>query len=319
MTTKKDLRKLIKVTDKGVSIIDDELMESLKKKNLSPSMVSSFFNCPADWLIDSFVLREIEHEEAPHFERGHIFHETMEKFLALPPESRTNKQLSMCATETIKKNYAHVLTNTETLAWVKNALQGYLKLDLNPMDDKVSMIVKNKEKNPDLIEQGIELFVMGKLGNVKRNIVGYVDLVLDGENGHVIRDWKTGKKIHPFDPAKPISDSNDFGYWRQQLTYTMLMEKMGFKVEDAELIFPIAGGVVKIDVNNQSLRERVIKDYEMTEELLDKCIEDNLFPFKGHHFCTWCGTLHPSFRAPRQKPKVNKSELVQVIDFLNYE
>ena len=39
----KETPKLVKVTEKGIVILDQDLMNDIKKKNLSASMVSSFF------------------------------------------------------------------------------------------------------------------------------------------------------------------------------------------------------------------------------------------------------------------------------------
>lgn len=312
---KKEVDKLVKVTEKGIVILDEDLMNEVKKKNLSASMVSSFFQCPADWLMDSFILPKIEHEEPIYFERGHIFHETMEKFFALPKDERNPQVLSQLAGVVVKEDYPHVMNNPETLKWVREALVGYLETGFNYKDVEIAQIPKRKNAP---LEPGLELFVRGKLGNTKRQVVGFVDRVDQLPDGSLqIVDYKTGKKIHPFDPNKPISQSNDFGYWRQQLAYTMLLEQDGFNIGGAKLEFPIAKGEVVIDVNNQELRNQVIKDFEAVDQALTKAIEENFFPFHGHFFCSWCGLLSPNHKPNKwSKLNLNEAELAELVEFL---
>lgn len=296
--------KLVKVTEKGIVILDQDLMNNIKEKNLSASMVSSFFQCPADWLMDSFLLPKMDYEEPVHFVRGNMFHSIMEKFFTLEKEQRNPKTLSQAAMYVVKKDYKEHLTNLETMNWLKEALQGYLETGFPYADVNVARIIKDKSKGPEL---GVEIFVRGRLGNTTRDVVGFVDRVDDlGDGSLQVVDYKSGKKIYPFDPNSPISDRNDFGYWRQQLAYSMLLEQSGHKVSKAKLEFPIARGEVIVDVNNQELRKQVVKDFEAVDAALNKCIEDNFFPFNGHMFCKWCGMLSPNF-SPSRYGKLNVS------------
>lgn len=289
--------KLVRVMKDGITILDEGLMDEVKKKQLSASMVSSFFQCPADWLMDSFILKKIDHEEPIHFVRGHIFHDTMETFFGFPKERRTPKLLSQTAMHVIKTKYKETMEDKETMNWVKEALEGYLAAGFDYANVDVAQIVKDPNKGPEL---GLELFVKGKLGNTTRNVVGFVDRIDQLPNGSLqVVDYKTGKKIHPFDPQKPIDSNNDFGYWRQQLAYTMLLEQDGHYVGGAKLEFPIARGEVIVDVNNEYLRKKVEEDFEAVDAALTKCIDENFFPFQGHFFCKWCGMLSPDYQVSR--------------------
>lgn len=307
--------KLVKVTKKGIVILDEELMNKIKKKNLSASMISSFFQCPADWLMDSFILPLLDHEEPVHFMRGHIFHETMEAFFAIPKEERCPKKLSQLAMKVIKNNYAHALEDFDTMQWVKQALKGYLETGFAYSDVDVAKIVKKEGSEPEL---GVEIFVKGKLGNTQRQVVGFVDRVDRLEDGSLeVVDYKTGKKIHPFNPNKPIGDGNDFGYWRQQIAYTMLLEQAGHKVSGAKLEFPIAKGVVVVDTFSEELRKQVETDFESVDKALTKCIEENLFPFNGHFFCKWCGMLSPDYPVSRYgKLNVSWEDVSQYVEHM---
>ena len=308
-----EIKKKVKVTSKGLKILDENLMNEVKRKNLSASMVSSFFQCPADWLMDSFLLEEIEHDEPIHFVRGHIFHETMEKFFMLNKDDRNPKTLSQLAMKTIQESYPETLNDKETMLWVREALKGYLDTGFEYKNIDVAQIPKESGE----LSPGIELFVKGKLGNTKRNVVGFVDRIDQLPDGSLqIVDYKTGKKIQPFDPRIAIGDNNDFGYWRQQLAYTMLLEQDGYNIGGAKLEFPIAKGEVIVDVNNNELREQVKRDFEAVDQALDRCIEENMFPFHGHFFCNWCGILSPNFKPNRwSKLNINKAELSELVEF----
>ena len=313
---KNEKPKLVQVMKNGIKIIDEGLMNDIKRKNLSASMISSFFQCPADWLMGSFILPKIDHEEPIHFVRGHIFHDTMEAFFSYPKEERTPKLLSQTAMKTIKKKYKSAMEDKETMNWVKEALEGYLAGGFDYANVEVAQIVKDPKKGPEL---GVELFVKGKLGNTKRDVVGFVDRIDQLPNGSLqVVDYKTGKKMHPFDPQAPIGDNNDFGYWRQQLAYTMLLEQAGHYVGGARLEFPIAQGSVVVDVNNDYLRKQVERDFEAVDTALTKCIEDNFFPFQGHFFCKWCGMLSPDHTVSRfGKLNVSWEDVNQYVQLLD--
>lgn len=289
--------KLVKIHPHGIEVIDEEFMKKVKKKQLSASMVSGFFQCPADWLMSSFILPMIDHEEPIYFVRGHIFHDTMETFFNFPKEERSPKLLSQTAMNVIKTKYKGSLEDKETMNWVRDALQGYIKAGFAYAGVDVAQIVKKPGEDPEI---GTELFVKGKLGNTERNVIGFVDRIDQLPDGSLqIVDYKTGKKIQPFDPSKPTGDNNDFGYWRQQLAYAMLLEQEGHYIGGAKLEFPIAGGEVIVDVRNEHLRRQVERDFEAVDQALTKCIEENMFPFHGHFFCKWCGILSPNHKPSR--------------------
>lgn len=308
--------KLVKVEKNGISIIDKDLMNDIKKKNLSASMISSFSQCPADWVLNSFLLPKMDHEEPVYFVRGNIFHSAMEKFFDLPKEQRNPATLSQAAMYVIKKDYKEHLENLETMQWVKEALQGYLETGFEYANVDIAEIIRNPEKGP---EKGVEIFVRGKIGNTSRDVVGFIDRVDRLPDGSLqVVDYKSGKKMHLFNPHEEIGGKNDFGYWRQQLAYTMLLEKEGHQVSKAKLEFPIARGEMIVDVNNKELRKQVEHDFETVDAALNKCINENSFPFNGHMFCKWCGMLSPNYTSSRYgKLNVSWEDVNRYVDFLD--
>lgn len=308
-------QKLVKVHNEGIEILDDELLNKISNKNLSASMVSSFLECPADWLMNSFILPLVDHKEPIYFVRGKLFHDTMEEFFKLDKEHRNPSTLSKTAMTTLQTKYKDLMEDKETIEWMKRALKGYLEYGFEYKTVDVARIKKNEWSEPSI---GTELFVRGKLGNTKREVVGLIDRLDSLPDGTFrIVDYKTGGKIAPFNPDVDINDNNSFSYWRQQLAYSMLLEADGYSVSEAFLEFPIAKGVVEVDLNNEKLRKQVEADFERLDSMLSKCVEDRFFPFAGHFFCKWCGMLSPNYTVSRYgKLNISWEDLSQYVKTL---
>lgn len=315
MTEEKDLKKLVLIREKGVEILDDQLYKKVSRGNLSASMTNSLLACPADWLLDKYILRELEHEEQPHLERGTLFHSVMESFFRIPAGERTMQQLGVIAKEETQLNHPHMMDDEDSKAWLKNAIRGYLSMGFD-FNSEIIPTIDWKGKR----QYGLELFVDGKVGNTNRKVVGFVDKLvareIDGETKYFIEDWKTGKQVHPYDPDKPTSSNNSFDYWRQQTLYAMLMEQQGLDIEGASLIFPVAGKVVDIDHKREDVRQHVIDDMEKVDKRLDDCLKDNFFPFTPATFCTWCHLFYAGKKAGRPRfPRINQNELNLIVDY----
>ena len=165
-------------------------------------------------------------------------------------------------------------------------------------------------------KQGLELFVTGKIGNAKRTCLGFIDKLVEGDYGLIVQDWKTGAKIHDYDPSKAPSDNNPFDYWRQQTFYTMLLEQAGMKVDSACLIFPCAEvpQIVNVDCHNPKVREQVIADCEKADSILEECIaNDYTFPFKPGKYNSWATYLCGLGRA--YPPKIITDRLNDYVEY----
>lgn len=313
---KKEVNKLVRVKKNGIEILDSELYEKVKNGKLSASMANSLLACPADWLLDKYILSQIEHDEQPALERGTMFHSVMESFFKIPANYRSPEYLGAIVPEVMKKDHPHLFADEESKQWIKSAILNYLSMGF---DFKNEIIPNVKWKHKE--QYGLELFVDGDLnGQTNRKIVGFVDKIVEKEvNGEKvlgIEDWKTGRSVHSFDPNKPISASNSFDYWRQQTLYAMLMEEQGFKIDSAKLIFPVAKKVVDIDFKREDIRQQVVNDMVKVDQRLDLCLEKNFFPFTPAQWCTWCHLFYGGKKHGKPRfPKVNQKQLNQIVEF----
>lgn len=280
----------IRLENNGIRVLDPEIKKAINKKTLSPSMISGFLASPGDWIMNSFIMPEIEIEPTPHLRRGNWFHSIMEDFFAKPQTERTYMDLKNSIQKVSKELYPDMLQTEENKDWLRNAIEGYKNSWLDgAKDEKIAKVFINGET-----KSGIELAITGKIGDVKKNCFGYIDKVIEGESGLIIQDWKTGKTISNFDPNKKMGPSNPFDYWRQQIFYTMLLEQKGMIVEGANLAFPCSTPptIVNVDINNKFAREQVIKDVEAADKEIAECIEnDYFFPFKKGKYNSWASYL----------------------------
>lgn len=185
------LFKKIKVTPQGVYILDAELQKKIDKIKLSPSMIGNWLNSPADYILDKFIKPEVEIADVTHLKRGNWFHSTMEVFFALPPAERTRENLIKVSKEvTLTDDYRDFAKDSENQEWYKRALKAYIRAWLpDAQKEKIATLyIMGQSK------QGLELFVNGKLGNAKRQCLGFVDKIIEGENGLKVQDWKLVRK-----------------------------------------------------------------------------------------------------------------------------
>ena len=285
------LFKKIKVTKDGIYLLDPEYRKKFNKLTLSPSNINAWLASPADFILDKFILDEVSEREAPHFIRGKWFHSTMEEFYKVPPEDRNLKTLFKTAKKvTSMEDYYEFSKDIENQEWYKRALNGYVNLMLkdSPKEKVASLPILGSN------QEGLELRIMGKIADTKRNCFGYIDKIIEGETGLIIQDWKTGASIHDYNPNLKISDSNPFDYWRQQTLYSMLLEKEGATIENTSLIFPLASPpqFVYIDQKNSRVREQVLNDVIQVDKEMTEAVEkDYFFPFKRGKYNGWSSWL----------------------------
>lgn len=277
--------KRLKVTQKGIFVYDPEVKKRIEKANLSPSFVGSWLDSPADAILSRYFEDDYLIEKPVYLERGSWYHSIMEETFKIPAEERVPKDLLLSANKVTKENkeYQKLGMIPEQKTWLSNALKGYISMpeDQNFFKREVAEIFPQG--------QGIELFVNGKIGNAERNVVGFIDLLVKGDEGMVVVDWKTGK-CYPYNPNEPISWRNSFDYWRQQITYTMLLEQKGLPVEAGCLVFPAdrTPQTVWVDIFSPDARQKTIEDYETADREIKTAIDsDHFYPFRETKWNNW--------------------------------
>lgn len=290
----------------GFTVIDKKILENLKEASLSNSSIDEIINCPADYLLNRVLKNlNIETEFAEPAVKGNLFHSVMEKIYSLPPVDRNAESIKMAVKEALKQAGTSIQKDKLYSTWLKQAVLLFWETKYR-LDQEVLEING---------EQAIEVFVKGKLAGVDRETLGWIDLVLQNEEETVtLSDWKTGKEVKEFDIAQVQSSANPFSYYRQQVIYSLLLEEMGYKVDTAELVYPIAEEIVTVDVSDPLLINATLEDIQRANSILDKCIKENFFPFEFHDNCKACHFLARKKVKTWQYLRVNKKQLKEIIE-----
>lgn len=282
------------MSPKGIHINKPEIFEKLDDISLSASLITSMEQCPAQWVFDKYVKREIieEPEDTPA-KRGNVFHTIMEDFFEIePPEDRTMIKLYEITARVIKEGYPEFADNQEVIQWTLDAVHGYYEMGGNPKNVNIATVKKHKTDEP---VKGLEIFVKGQIGKASRKTLGYVDQIIQDhidEEGIVVSDWKSGATIRRFQKPqnldKPRKYNPGFPEVRQQMIYTMLLEARGEKVTSARLVYPVGREIVNVDVDDLWIRKKVVESVEKADKTLSNSIEQNLFEYGPSALCSWC-------------------------------
>lgn len=272
----------------GVHVASPEVAAKLEKKNLSASLISGLEKCPASWFADSFVIRDIIEQPPDNpARRGNLFHKVMEDFFAFPPEERSNEKMRSIVEETLASDdFKDLAEIPEVVQWLRDAVNGYYRMGGKPDKVKVAS-VKDEKTGVDKI--GLEIFVKGRIGESKREILGFVDRLVEHPKrpeAVIIEDWKSGAKPKRWNP-KTKSDEGK-AEARQQIIYTKLLEAQGVEVAGARLLYPVAQEIVDVNTKDKKFREMVVEDVEAADEKLDLFIERNTFEYNPSFLCAWC-------------------------------
>lgn len=314
---------LVSISKSGLHIESEKITERLNDVSLSASTIAALEQCPAKWAFEKYVKPEILDEELDTpGRRGSCFHDIMETFFKEDPEDRTTEKLSEVTKKVITNKYPDFATNPEVVDWVKGAIQGYYKMGGKPKLVNVANVPKQKKNadDPDELVPGLEIFVKGKLGEATRQTLGFIDRVIESpvsEDTVIIEDWKSGK-VKQF--KKSTKSTDGFNEVRQQIIYTMLMEQRDVNVSAARLIYPIAGTIVNVDINDDELKVQIIDSINTADKTLTESIENNTFEFGPNFLCSWCplakvcpkADLKPFKKATDAKAKQPEAEELAV-------
>ena len=292
----------------GLHIVSEKTAEQFRKKQLSASLVTELREgCPAAWLAKTYVVPEvIETPPDNPMTRGSFFHRIMEHFFRLPAAERTRDALIRCVNITLAEpDYEVFRTNLDVRDWIEEALRGYYKLGEDPQDVQVATVNS---------KTGLEVFVKGKLPGASRNLIGFIDRVsYSGDGGVVVEDWKTGGKLKQWEGGYPelvknkdgstsYNTRNASGYAeaRQQMIYATLLRQNGYQVDGARLMFPVAGGVARVPVDDQEFQQAVVADVVEVDQKMDELEKSNEFSYNPSVLCSWCplAKFCPAARTP---------------------
>lgn len=292
--------KLIKVTKDGVYILSDDIKSKINKKKLSPSMIKSFKDSPAEWVLDSMINPLVQLEEPIYFARGNWFHSIMEHFYANEDRSMESLKESFREVTRGDEKYTDLARTDDNREWILNCMKGYKALcDEFGINEKKVANVYHQGQN----KKGLELFVSGSINNAA--CLGFVDCIFEEEGGLKIVDWKTGKYY-----------KGDEGYELQQTIYSILLEKYGFTVGSAALAFPVgtpSGPVIEeIDIHNPEVIGKVEKIVAEVDEEFTKCKEEWFFPFRRHRWNSWETYLTGNGTA--RKPNIDEDRFANLAD-----
>lgn len=295
--------KKIKVTQDGVYLLDEDIKKQINRKRLSASLINAINQSPGEWLLSSFIEPLVSDKEPIYFARGHWFHSVMEEHFQNPDHSpetlkedfiRATKKQPKFAKEPKKdedlNQYMDLMKDKESKAWMKGCLKGYIDLAKKNgfYDKKVAQLFSKGQQT-----NGVEFFAINSLPDIENSCLGFIDCLFETPDGLRIIDWKTGK-FH----------KGDAGYELQQTFYTILLEKEGFKVGSAALVFPVSNVIEEINVHDPDVRDRVMNEVRMADKTLSKCKKENFYPFKKHKWNSWQSFLTGVGTA--RKPDINE-------------
>jgi hypothetical protein len=297
------------LSKEGLSFEDPELISKTASVNISNSLISSLQKCPARAASDKWILSDLmPPDPLSPTTLGSAFHSVMEQFFTLPPDDRTVDGIRSSYKKVLNSpDYRVIAMDSDATIWLQKAINGYWNLHLEDprmvhVPDRVSFDrVSRNGKSYVKSEDGLELFVDGKISpKINHKVLGFIDrLSIDDKTGrYVIDDWKTGKHASDYLPDK--QKYPDFGYVRQQILYTMMMEESGYDIETARLIYPIAdyedpdtgiknkGHVTVIDVKNTNYRRQAVEDVEQADSVLTQSVNLNRWECGPSPLCSWC-------------------------------
>lgn len=281
----------ITLDNTGAHINSQSVADALAKKNLSASLITGIEGCPARWLADSFVIRDlVEQDKDNPATRGQLFHRVMEHFFAEEPSLRDPALVKELVTKTLEESdFTHFATNKDAIQWLREAINGYYNMGGNPKTVTIADV-----ETPKGSRSGLELFVKGRIGETDRQVLGFIDRVIvdpRDEKRIIIEDWKSGAKAKHWKGNFDTPDGRTpegMPEQRQQMIYTMLLEQQGLDVSMARLIYPVPREIVKVQTDNQELRESVVRDVENADKALNHMTEQNMFDCKPSFLCNYC-------------------------------
>ncbi|MCL1801282.1 MAG: PD-(D/E)XK nuclease family protein [Promicromonosporaceae bacterium] len=275
---------LIHLHDDGATILADAIATKVAGKKLSPSLVTGLEGCHVRWLASYFVIPEII-EEVPDNAafRGGFFHKVMELFFGQAKANRTKAAMESAIVEAQRDPEFAAAVTDDTVGWLRRAVEHYYAMGARPeLVDVVELDLDGRGPKP-----GLELFVTGRVGETSRDTLGFIDVVVSDPRAPgsvIIQDWKTGGRATPYNAKTGAGLAEQ----RQQLLYAMILESKGVPVSAARLVYPVAGQIVNVDLNNPELRSKTHETLSAADSRLSNLIDTNSYQYQPSFLCAWC-------------------------------
>ena len=257
--------------------------------------VNGYYNMHADADPSEVVIAELETVSPTG--KGTAFGEVIEK---LGTGKSSKEEIEVAVEDALSSsNYYRLRSNEAAVKWIKKSAKSYLKEHGEDLDAPEAIAARNELvfTGNRSVDPGLEIFVVGRIGNATRDTLGFIDRVkeVDREEGSdissevMVEDWKSGAKVKKYKPGTKAKNPEGLAEQRQQIIYSLLLEQeKGVKVTGARLIYPVAREVVNVDLTDEALRARVIADVEAADAQLTDHIERNLFEYSPSILCSWC-------------------------------
>jgi len=257
--------------------------------------VNGYYNMHADADPSEVVIAEIE-TISPNG-KGTALGEVLSKLIA---EKLGKDKLDDVVQDVLSSyDYYRLRSNESAVKWIKKSAKSYLKAHGEQFGAPEAIAAKNELifTGNRSVDSGLEIFVVGRIGNATRDTLGYIDRVKetgrkegsDVSTEVMVEDWKSGAKVKKYNPNTRSKTPEGLAEQRQQIIYSILLEQeKGVKVTGARLIYPVAREVVDVDLTDEKLKARVIKDVEDADAQLTNHIERNLFEYSPGILCSWC-------------------------------
>jgi putative RecB family exonuclease len=256
---------------------NQDVVEKLRRKNLSASTAQSMDGCVARWAGERMLTTaEDPFGAAP---QGSAAHEIFEDMFAMLPLVRTRETAEKLLQAKADKQWPvlpgqpagvteAILENRKR--WVSEVRHAYA--GLFKIEDPRQVRVLSLEFKIDGIE----------IGGVPA--VGYIDRVSevvteDGVTGMSIDDYKTGKKI-------PLPRYNKYPF-QIQLYTDAVRTLTGEKPVAAQLLYTKVGEGKPVDISERAI-DKTLKKFGDAWDKHNRFMDDGSFPTETGPLCGWC-------------------------------
>ena len=176
------------------TVLDESIVEKIRKSNLSASLVTAMEGCRARWVFERFIADQVfDPVEDDARAKGSLFHKVMEMFFKLPASRRTPERMRATVDRVLAMDdYEGVRNNADVVSWLRDAINGYYQMGADPMRVEVPTEEKTTRDGRKWDRPMLETRVGKSFDWTGRRFVGYIDRVsVDPSGGGlVVEDYK---------------------------------------------------------------------------------------------------------------------------------